>query len=81
MRDYPKYVVSFQTEFDNENMTPLQAGVAALAEMRSSEAAVSVYDVDTKRHWDVRFRDHELEIMEFYEMVWKDGTFVRKEEK
>jgi hypothetical protein len=63
MRDYPKYIVRFQTEFDDESMTPIQAGVAALKEMRSDLAYVDVYDIDTKKMFDVRFRDHVLEIM------------------
>jgi hypothetical protein len=67
MRDYPKYIVRFQTEFDIESMTPIQAGVAALAEMRSDTAHVDVYDIDTKQMWDVRFRDHVLEIVQMVE--------------
>lgn len=67
MRDHPKYVVTFTTDFDDETMTPIQAGVAALSEMRSVNACVIVTDVDNGRTWDVRFRDHELEIMELVE--------------
>lgn len=67
MRDYPKYIVTFQTEFDNDRMTPLQASVEALREMRTENACVTVHDVDTKQMWDVRFRDHVLEIMEMVE--------------
>jgi hypothetical protein len=64
MRDHPKYIATFRTDFDDENITPIQAGVAALREMRSDLACVDVYDVDTKQTWDVRFRDHVLEIIE-----------------
>ena len=71
MRDYPKYVVEFQTSFDNDRMTPAEAGVEAFREMRSSDAAVTVFDVDTKRMWDVRFRDHVLEITELRKLDLK----------
>ena len=64
MRDYPKYIVEWQTSYDWEHWTPAQAGIEALMEMRLPEVAVIVHDVDTGRMWDVRFSDHVLEILE-----------------
>lgn len=69
MRDGPKYVVQFQWEIDSEQVSPLQAGVEALRVMRSDGAYVDVIDCDTGQRWDVRFRDHKLEIIPIRRVV------------
>lgn len=71
MRDYPKWVMEFRTSSDDDSMTPIQAGLQALLEMREPDTAVTVYDVDSDRHWDVRFRDHVLEIVELRRLKLK----------
>jgi hypothetical protein len=64
MRDYPKYIVEFHTEFDDEHMTPQQAAIEAMREVQRGELYARVYDVDTKRQWDAKFHDHVLHFFE-----------------
>jgi hypothetical protein len=69
----PKYVVSWQTEFDNKHMTPQQAAVEAWREVQQGEGYMDVTDLDTNRMWCVRFRNHELEVLETRDVL-PDGT-------
>jgi hypothetical protein len=69
----PKYVVSWQTEFDNEHMTPQQAGIEAWRQIREGEGYMHVVDLDTNRQWDVGMRNHELEVIETRDVL-RDGT-------
>jgi hypothetical protein len=41
MRDYPKYIVEFQAEFDAENMTPQQAALEAFREVKDGMVCAS----------------------------------------
>jgi hypothetical protein len=68
----PKYVVTWQTEFDAE-VTPQQAGIEALRGLKARDVAVHVTDCDTNRQWDVCFRDHVLEIVEVRVLWWDKG--------
>jgi hypothetical protein len=64
MRDHPKYIVEFHTDFDDETLTPQQAAIEAMREVEKGDLWADVYDVDTKRQWTARFRDHVLEFFE-----------------
>jgi hypothetical protein len=59
----PKYVVQWQTELDAD-MTPQEAGVEAMREMATGKVSAHVIDCETNRQWDMRFRDHVLEVLE-----------------
>jgi hypothetical protein len=72
----PKYVVRWQSEFDefdNAYMTPQQAGVEALRLMQEGDVYAHVIDCDTDRQWDMRVRDHELEVIEVRSTHWDEA--------
>jgi hypothetical protein len=61
----PKYIVQWQTDFDIAAMTPEEAALEALRELRTNNPLyVHVIDCDTDREWSIGFRDHELEVIE-----------------
>ena len=68
MRDYPKYIVEFRTDFDDEHMTPQAAAIEAMREVQNGELYADVYDVDSKRQWCIKFRNHVLEVIETQEL-------------
>lgn len=68
MRDFPKYIVRWQTDFDDESMTPQEAAVEALRELQSDQIHVDVFDCDNNRRWFIGFQNHEFEVIETQEL-------------
>jgi hypothetical protein len=73
----PKYVVQWQTEFDAD-MTPQAAAIEAMREMAAGEVSAHVIDCETNRQWDVRFRDHVLEVIETRECRYDEASDTMK---
>jgi hypothetical protein len=68
LRNWPKYVVEWQTDFDDEAMSPQAAAIEALRELRERDLHVDVHDVDSRRRWCIGFRAHEFEVVECREL-------------
>jgi hypothetical protein len=61
----PKYVVTWQTEFDVGRMSPQEAALEALRELKTSNPLhMHVIDCETNRQWEIGFRNHVLEVIE-----------------
>jgi hypothetical protein len=67
----PKYVVQWQTEFDSSSMSPQEAALEALRELKTNNPLhMHVIDCETNRQWDIGFRDHVLEVIEVRVQNW-----------